>query len=240
LELDPNLAEAHSSLAFVSAYYEWNWAEAEKEFKRAIELNPGYSVVHTVYAHYLAARGQFEMALAEWGRAKEIDPLSNNCAEIRLLSYARRFAQAIEVHRKLTELDPEAASGCYWAVTAYVQEGKVDQAVALAQKVADRRPDETLPMAILGRTYWAAGKKQQALSLLAKLLALSEKQYVSPYNVAVLYACMDDRARTMDWLEKAFQERAGLLVYLNVEPQFDRLRGDPRFKALLRRMNLPE
>jgi serine/threonine protein kinase/Tfp pilus assembly protein PilF len=242
LQLDPNLAEAHNGLAYVIFYYEWNWAEGEKEFKRAIELNPGYSVVHGVYAHYLAARGQFEEALAEHKRASETDPLSpgNNCREIRLLSYARRFAQAIEAHRKLLELDPEAASSCLWAVPAYVKGGMADQAIAQAQKVADRLPNETLPMAMLGHAYWAAGKKQEARALLTELLALSKKQYVSPFNIAVLYAGLEDRSRTMEWLEKAFQERAGLLVYLNVDPWFDNLRGDPRFQALLRRINRPE
>lgn len=240
LELDPNLAEGHNGLAFVTFYFEWNWSEAEKEYLRAIELNSGYSHVHGVYAHYLAARGQFEKALAEWGRAKEIDPLSNNCVETRLLSYARRFAQAIEVHRKMLERDPEAASSCFWVVTAYVKEGMADQAIAQAQKAAARLPGETLPMALQGHAYWAAGKKEEARALLTELLALSKKQYVSPYNVAVLYAGLGDRDRTMEWLEKAFQERAGLLVYLNVDPSFDNLRGDSRFKALTRRMNLPE
>jgi serine/threonine protein kinase/Tfp pilus assembly protein PilF len=238
LELDPNLAEAHNSLAFVTFYFEWNWSEAEKEYLRAIELNSGYSHVHGVYAHYLAARGQFEKALAEWGRAKAIDPISN-CAQTRLLSYARRFTQAIEVHRKMMEIDPEDASGCLWAVTAYVKEGKADQAIALARKAAVRLPGETLPMAMLGRAYWVAGRRQEARAMLTELLALSKKQYVSPYNVAVMYAGMDDRDRTIEWLEKAFQERAGLLVYLNVETQFDELRGDPRFQDLLRRMNFP-
>jgi serine/threonine protein kinase/Tfp pilus assembly protein PilF len=239
LELDPNLAEAHIALALVVTYYEWNWAEAEKEFKLAIELNSGYSHVHGVYAHHLAARGQFEKALAEWGRAKEIDPLSNNCVEVRLLSYAHRFAQAIEVYRKLLERDPEAASSCFWVVTAYVKERTADQAIVQAQKIADRLPYETLAMATLGRAYWAAGKKQEAQALLTSLLALAKKQYVSPFNIAVLYAGMEDRSRTMEWLEKAAQERAGLLVYLNVDPWFDDLRGDPRFQDLLRRMNFP-
>jgi tetratricopeptide (TPR) repeat protein len=242
LELDPNLAEAHNALAYVTFYYEWNWAEGEKEFKRAIELNPGYSLVHGVYAHYLAARGQFEEALAEHKRARETDPLSpaNNCREIRLLAYAHRFAQAIEVHRKLLERDPDAASSCLWAVPVYVTEGMAEQAIPLARKAAERLPGETLPMVMLGQAYWAAGKKQEARALLTKFLALSKKQYVSPFNVAVFYAGLGDRDRTMEWLEKAAQERAGLLVYLNVDPWFDSLRNDPRFKSLLQRMNFPQ
>ncbi len=241
LELDPNLAEAHNALAYVIFYYEWDWVEGEKEFKRAIELNAGYSLVHGVYAHYLAASGQFEEALAEHKRARETDPLSpaNNCREVRLLVYAHRFAQAIEVHRKLLELDADAASSCVWAVPAYVKEGMADQAIAFARTAADRLPGETLPMAMLGHAYWAAGKKQEARALLTKFLALSKKQYRSPYNIAVFYAGLDDRDRAMEWLEKAAQERAGLLVYLNVDPLFDSLRGDPRFQALLQRMNLP-
>jgi tetratricopeptide (TPR) repeat protein len=242
LELDPNLAEGHTSLAVVRFYYEWDWSGAESEYKRAIELNPGYPLVHVVYAFYLSAKGKFNESLEEIRKAAALDPLSlgHKCSEARLLYYARRYDQAIEIHRQVVELDPSHAERCYWMPLAYVQNGLLEQAIEQEQKAMAALPDETLPPALLGRAYALAGRKREAQALLNKLLGLSEQRYyISPYNIAVLYTGLNDKDQAFAWLEKAVQARAGLLVYLKVDPVFDILRSDPRFLDLVRRIGLP-
>ncbi len=240
LELDPNLGDAHTSLAGVLYYYEWNWPEGEKEYKRAIELSPGSALAHDIYAFYLASRGKFEEAMAEYKLARVIDPSSSNCGEIRLLSYAHQFAQAVAERRRVMALDPNLIRACIWAALVYEKEGKTEEAVSMARSVVDHQPGDTLAMAFLGRAYARAGRRREATAILSDMLALATSRYVSPYDLAVLYAGLGETDHALEWLEKGFQQRSGLLVYLNVDPVFDELRSNPRFQALLRRMNFPQ
>lgn len=241
LALDDRLAESHLSLGYVKFYYEYDWAGAEEEFKRALQLNPGYPGMHSVYAFYLATRNRFDEALAEIRRASELEPSPGfwSCGEARILYYARRYDQAIELHRKTRERYPRAGMPCASLGMAYMQENRFEEAIRQYEVTIARSGEETLPTAALGYAYARAGNRAEANKVLNQLLSLRQKRFVSAYDMAVLYVGLGDKEQVFVLLNKAVEEHAGLLVYLKVDPVFDPLRSDPRFQDLLRRIGLP-
>ncbi len=240
LELDNKLAEGHSSLAYVLFYYEWDWEAADKEYERALQLNPGYPLLRSVHGFYLAARGRPEEGVAEVRRASELEPAGFfSCGELRTLYYARRYDEAIEKYRRARELYPPGPSLCAWAGMPYEQKLRFEEAIALYRGTIPGLGAETLPTALLAHAYAQAGKRAEALKILDQLLALSRKRFVSPYDVSVVYLGLGEKDKAFAWLEKAVAERMGLLVYLKVDPIFDPLRSDPRFAELIRRVGIP-
>jgi len=241
LELDDRLAEGHSQLGVLKLIYEHDWSGAGGEFKRALELDP--SNPGPGYIFYLSAIGRHDEAIAEIGRAQQLDPLAPishyHCGRGRLLYYARRFDQAIEEFRKGLEMEPGLAGNCQWLGLVYEQKGMRAEAITELQKAVIRSPHDTLTLANLVGAYVLAGKRAEARRMLNQLLALTKERYVSPYDLAILYIGLDDNDQALKLLDKAVEGRLGLLVYLNVDPVFDPLRSDPRFQALLRRMGLP-
>ncbi|HKP85988.1 MAG TPA: protein kinase, partial [Blastocatellia bacterium] len=240
LKLDPNLAEAHASLAHIRFWYEWDWPGAERDFKKAIELNPGYATAHLWYALYLAAMGRMDEAVAEVKRAQELDPLSLiiNFNVARVLYFAGAFDEAEEQCLKALDMYPNFAVGHRRLGQIYEQKRMYAQAVAEFEKALKLVGDDTETMSVMGHTYAAWGKRTDAEVSLEALKELSKRIYVSPYSLARVHAGLGQNDDAFEWLEKVHQERHGILVYIKVEPVFESLSSDPRFHDLLRRMAL--
>jgi serine/threonine protein kinase/TolB-like protein/Tfp pilus assembly protein PilF len=240
LQLDDSLAETHVSMALLKMDYDWAWSDAEREFKRAIELNPGYANAHHFYSHYLMAMGRTKESLTESKRALEldpVDPIMNAHLGWHYLN-ARQYDQAIEHLRKTVELDPNIPSPHQFLGEAYSQKSMYGEATAEFKKA--RLLDNTpRAIAFLGYSYAMLARRDQASKALDELREVSRLQYVSPYFVAVIYIALGEKDRAFEWLQKAYEERSESLVYLKVEPMLDPLRSDRRFQNLLRRMNFP-
>jgi serine/threonine-protein kinase len=240
IEIDERLAEAHTSLAFLSMFYDWDWLEAEREFKRAIELNPNYATAHQWYGEYLAlVRGQFDQAIAEMKRAQELDPLSLTIsANLGWVIYlSRQYEQAIEQLRKTLELDPSFVLAHLHLGWVYVQEARYEEAIAELQKVVTFSEDAGYALVSLGTAYALSGKKVEAQKVLKKLKGTSKQHYISPGHMAFVYIGLGEKDQAFAWLEKAYEKRDGWLVYL-MDPCFDPLRSDPRFTELLKKVGL--
>jgi serine/threonine-protein kinase len=241
LEIEDTLAEAHASLGYIQ-HLDWNWAEAAREFQRALDLNPGYAVAHHWNSTYLADIGRFDEAIAEGLRAQELDPYS--LIIIRDLglafSFARRYEEAVKQYRKALELDPDFAPARAFLGIAYTLLG--DHERAIAEGLAAVRLSGNAPgrLAGLGRIYAAAGRKKEAESILGQLEQLSETAYVSSYDVALIYVLLGNKERALGLLEAAFEARDPEMVRLKRDPFLDTLRADRRFQDLIRRMKFPE
>jgi len=238
LELDDGLAETHYLLGKILFWYEWDWATAEREWKRANELDPSYP---SDYPPYLAAVGRLEEAVKAQEVVHQRFPLdlNVNLDFASILLSAGRYDQSIEQTRKALELDPNF----WWSYQnlglAYERKKQYPEAIAALERarLADDNPSS---LGYLGYVYGTAGKKAEAQKALEELKELSKKRYVSPYNFACIYAGLNDRDQAFEWLERTYQERAFFMTQLKVDTVLDNLRPDPRFKDLLKRMNLPE
>jgi len=241
LEMDETLAEAHTSLGDARFKYDWDWVGAEKEYKRAIELNPSYATAHHWYAGYLSAMGRHNEAIAEAKRAQELDPLSLmiNATGGLVFFYARRYDEAIAQCRSTLELNSGFYPAHLFLGWAYEQEKLYADAISEYQKVIALEQGNPALAAHLARGYAAAGKRTEALNIISHLEELSKRRYVSPYAIAQTYAALGDPDQAFAWLEKAYEDRSNALQLLKVDPRVDRLRSDPRFQDLLRRMNFP-
>ncbi|MFN2516591.1 MAG: protein kinase [Pyrinomonadaceae bacterium] len=240
LEIDDTLAEAHASLAHVKYYYDRDWPAAEREFKRAIELNPNYPLAHHWYAVYLMSAGRMDEALAQSKRAQELDPLSLpiNMTLGWILLIARQYDQSVEQLRKTLEMDPNFIIAHHRLGLVYEQQGKYDQAIAEFRQVLNLSAGKPLGIASLAHAYALAGKREEAQKHLAELLEMSKQRYVSPASIAIIYAALGDKDQAFAWLEKADKANDLILVRLKVDPRFDSLRSDPRFVDLVRRIGL--
>jgi tetratricopeptide (TPR) repeat protein len=240
LEIDGALAEAHASLASILTA-DWDWLAAEKAYKRSIKLNPHYATVRQWYAFYLTAMGRLEEALAEAQHAHELDPLSViiNRDLGMVYYYARQPDRAIEQYRKSLELDPSFALAHQSLGRAYLLKGMHAEALAAMQKAVSLGGDSVAMSSALAHVHAVSGRHNEARKILNELLERSQRSFVSPTNIAVIYAGLDERESAFAWLEKAFGERNVGLFTLKVHPVFDGLRSDPRYRDLLRRMNFP-
>lgn len=243
LEFDSTLGEAHASLAQAFFAYDFNFAEANREFRRAIELNPNYATAHQWYAQSgLLILGQFDDAIAEMKRALELDPLSViiNADLGSVFFHARRYDEAIEQLRKTLEMEP----GFYYARwnlgQALEVKGLVREAIAEYEK-AIALNDDPVPLGLLGHLYARIGEKDKALEILQQLHEMSKQSYVSPYNFALIHLGLGQKDETMRFLEKTFEERDGYsIAFIKNDPMLDPLRGDPRFDALVARVFAPK
>ena len=242
LEMDDSLADAHASLAFVRLYHDWDWSGAEREFQRAIELNPNYAPAHQWYSHLLMARGRTAESISEAKSAAEIDPLSlpANMNVGWQYHWARQPDSAVEHLRKLLEMDPNFEQGRWGLGLAYEQKGMFEEAAAEFRKAADLSGGSPVYLAALGHAYALGGKKAEAMKVRDDLEERSKLRYVPPYWMATLYAGLGEREQAFRWLGKAYEERSGGLIWLGVDPRLDSLRTDPRFQGLVRRVGLPQ
>jgi len=240
LEIDDTLAEAYAALATLKAFYEWDWAGAERAFKRALELNPNYASAHLWYGLYLDALGRHEESIAEKKRAQELEPLSLIInAGIGFSFYlAREYDQAIAAQRKTLELDPNFFLEHSNLGLAYEAQGMYEKAIAEHQKAVAFSGGAILTLASLGHAYAVSGKRAEAQKILDELHELSKQRYVSPFRIAIIYKGLGKKDQAFAWLEKAYEERDPALNHVKVEPRCDSLRSDPRFTALLKKMRL--
>ena len=242
LELDDTLAEAHNALATVKGDYDWDWPGAEREFRRAIELNPGYATAHQWYGELLSNLGRYEEALAEIKRAQQLDPLSLiiNAVSGRTLLAAGQDDLAIEQLRKTLEIDPNFARAHWLLGMAYLRKGAFAEAIAEFQRAATLSPNIIEYKGGLGHAYGRAGKRAEAHKLLYELKEHSKRRYVSSCDFAAIYAGLGEKDQAFAFLEKAYEQRdPKLVLWGNVGPLLDPLRSDPRFADLLRRVGLP-
>jgi TolB-like protein/DNA-binding winged helix-turn-helix (wHTH) protein/cytochrome c-type biogenesis protein CcmH/NrfG len=239
VEIDPQSAEAHASLALVLDH-KWDWAGAEVEFKRALELNPRYANAHHWYGDYLSIQARHDEALVEAKHALELDPLNLMIGTWVGLRYylARRYDGAIEQSQNTVDLDPNFAAAHLVLGESYVQQGKHKEGLDELQKAASLSGDSPLYMAQVGVSLALAGEKKEALRAIRVLRDISTKRYVSPYGIAQIYAALNDKEQTYDWLETAYRDRAVWMSYLAVDPVFDSIRSEARFRDLLHRVGL--
>jgi eukaryotic-like serine/threonine-protein kinase len=242
LELDDGLAEAHTSLAAALVWFDWNWEASEREFKHAIELNPHYAVAHHWYASVLlSAQGRFDEALASEGRALELEPLSLVInSNLGFICYqAARFKEAIEHLRRTLEMDDNFVYARFHLGLCHAHRGDYDKAIAelkLAIEQAGGRG--ALIQAALGYAYAVAGRRDEALQILAQLQTFPMNRDVSPFYLAMIHAGLDDEEQALKWLESACEERYNWMVWLGVEPMFEKLRGAAPFVSMLKRVGL--
>jgi serine/threonine-protein kinase len=242
LEIDDSMAEPHVSLAHVKYYYDRDWATAEREYKRAIELNPNYPTAHQWYAVYLMSAGRFDEAVAENRRAQELDPLSLpiNMTLGWVFLNARQYDRSIEQLRKTLEMDSNFLLAHHRLGLVYEQQRKYDEAIAEFKHVINLSAGKPLGIAALARAYALSGKRAEAQKGLVELQELSRQRYVSSVSIAQIYAALDDKDQAFAWLDKAEKENDANLARFKVDPRFDSLRSDPRFADLVRRLSLPQ
>ena len=241
LALDPSLAELHASLAYVHRFHDWDWARAERGFLRALELNPGYATGRRWYAQFLSGLGRHAEAIAEAERALELDPLSLviHTAVGDVLFYARRFERAVAYYRRCQELDPSFGPGHTDMARAYEHLGRHDEAIAEFLIGVGHAPGTPPPVSTgLATMLAAAGRREEASVMLAQLIERSQTAYVSPYGIASALAVAGESGRALDWLQRAYEQRDGTLVWIKVHPRMDSLRAEPRFRELLTKMRL--
>jgi eukaryotic-like serine/threonine-protein kinase len=240
LELDDTLAEAHTSLAWVLFIYDWDWLAAAAEFRRAIELNPAYSVARQWHSWFLTAMGRTEAALSEGRIAAELDPASVSIRRSMgwLHYYARQPREALEQLRRALAMNPTAEENHRLLGLAYLQLGLHDEAAAAFRESVASSESPVLATAGLGLVAAAKGRLSEAHGILDGMYAQSREHYVSPVAFAMLHAGLREADRAFEWLDRAVEDRRGWLAYLKVEPLLDPLRGDPRFGRLLERMRL--
>ena len=238
LELDSGLGEAHNSLAFCLDGFDWDFDSAGKEFRRAIELNPGYATAHHWYAWHLSLLGRYDEAIAEMRKAENLDPLSLiiNADLAELLVLAHAYDESIRQSRKTIEMDPNFALAHNQLAQACLQKHMNDEAVAELQKAAQLSGGSPTVLANLARAYVASGKRSEAIKLLSDVKKRSNATYSHGSEIAVIYAALGDTDQAMNWLEKGFEERFNPGVLLR--PGFDPLRSEPRFQELVRRIGL--
>ena len=240
IELDETLAEAHTSLAWVTFIYDWDWAGADREFRRAIELNPRYSTARQWYAWLLAAMGQFDAALAEGRSAIDLDPASVSVRRSLgwLQYYARQPEPALENLRRALAMNPTAEETHRLLGLVYLQQGRHDDAAAAFKEALANTDNGVMALAGLGHVAVHRGRPGQARAILDELHERGRTGYVSPVPLAGLYAALGEADAAFHWLEQAYRERRGWLAYLKIEPLLDGLRLDGRFTRLLDRMRL--
>jgi serine/threonine protein kinase/tetratricopeptide (TPR) repeat protein len=242
LLLDESLTEAHTALAYVKFRYDWDWPGAEDEYRRAIELNPNYATAYQWAALNLAAVGRLDEAISQMRRAEELDPLSliiNSNTEW-VLYLARKNDEAIAHGRKTLEIDPSFFATHKYLGLLYMQKRMYEQAISEYQKARDLSVDDPHIIALIGHCYALAGKPDRARAALKELQELAKRRYVQPYSIAVIYTGLREKDQALAWLEKAYDDRSSYMVYLKVEPIFDSLHSEPRFKDLLQRLALAE
>jgi len=240
LEIDPELGEAYASLGWISMLYDWDWQTAEKQYQNAIKLNPYYAPARLYYSMCLDITRRFDESLDEMKKALELDPLEPLVnARLGLSLYlARRYEEALEHNRKVIRMDP-SFSIVYWYHAGTCTAKKLwDEAIASSQKHVQLSGGAAFALSFLGFVYGSAGMKDEAINVLERLIALSKERYVSPFDIALVYVGLGKKDQALENLEKAYTDRASLMAYLGTWPVFDSVRSEPRFKALLKKMNL--
>ena len=240
LELDAALAEAHISLAAIRTFYEWDWFDAERDFKQGIRLNHNSVKAHHWYACSLTSQGRFEEGFGEMKLAQALEPFALIIIRDvgRHYYFLRQYDQAIERCRKTLEIDPGFFLAYFYLIPAYEQKGRFEEAIKDLQKAITLSGGSASMTALLGHVHGVSGQRDKALEVLKELEEKSEREYVPSYYFVLVYLGLDEKDQAFRWLERAYRERSTHLVWLKVDPIFDGLRSDPRFTELIRRIGL--
>jgi eukaryotic-like serine/threonine-protein kinase len=240
LSINEGLAEAHTSLGFVTYRYHLKWAESEQHFKKAIALDPNYATAHHWYSSYLAASGRLDEAVVEAKTAHDLEPFSLTIHSdyARNLYYAGRLDEARKELLRIRQMDPNFGRTHYELGLILEEEGKLEEAITELKLALQFLPDNVAALTALGHAQALAGKKSDAKKVISRLEELSKQQYVSPFQTAVVYAGLDERKLAVDWLEKAREERFNWLPFIQVDPMFKNLRSEPRFVELSESLGL--
>jgi Tfp pilus assembly protein PilF len=240
LHADNSQAEAHASLAVVKAFYEWDWDGADREFRRALELDPAWAGTQGWYGAFLALMGRVDESIAELARARRHDPLSLAITSTTALPLylAGRYDEALAQTRRALELEPNFPLARVGMGVVYEQQGRLKEALVEYQ-MARRLDDSPEIAAFLARGYALAGRRADALHLLSELLSMSQGRYVSPYDIALIHAGLGESELALDWLEKGYAGRSEGMVNLKTDPRWGTLRSHARFQELFRRMRFP-
>jgi TolB-like protein/Tfp pilus assembly protein PilF len=240
LEIDDTLSEAHSSLAWIKTNFDWDWEGAEREFRRALELNPGSASSRLRYATFLSLRGRFEEAIVEMKRAQELDPLSlsiQNTAGV-ILFLNRQYDESIEQLRRVLEMDPNLITTHLYIGETYFVKGMYEEAIAAFQKSLALSGGSPFAVGWLGMAYAYSGQKDEALNMLGRLDELSKERYVSAFNFGIIYMGLGNEDKAVEYFERAYLDRDPLLIYGKVHPIADSIRSHPRFAEILKKMGL--
>jgi serine/threonine-protein kinase len=240
LEIDDQLAEAHISLAAIRTFYEWDWLDAERDFKQGIKLNSNSVKAHHWYACSLTSQGRLEEGYGEMRTARELEPLSLiiNRDVGRHYYFLRQYDQTIELCLKTLAIDRGFFLAHFYLIPAYEQKGMFEEAVRELQLAIELSGGSAAMKALLGRVYAVSGRREKALEVLEELKEKSEREYVPSFYFVLIYLGLDEKEKAFEWLERAYSERSTHLVWLKVDPIFDGLRSDPRFTELMRRMGM--
>jgi tetratricopeptide (TPR) repeat protein len=241
VELDDQLAEAHSAVGSIKLWMEWDWAGAEAAFRRALALNSSYVTAHRYYGHLLSNLGRHAESAEQMRRAREVDPLSPimHALSGRLLYQTRQYESALEFLKNALAIDPNLWVVHTFRGGVYERLRMFDQARAEYQKAFELSGGNTETIAFRGHILAQLGQRAEAEEAIRFLSEVSKQKYVPPYNVAIIHAGLHEVEAALSWLEKAYETRDVRLTFLAVEPKWDTLRSDPRFQALLRRLRLP-
>jgi len=243
LEIDPTLAEAHTFLAYSLVIYDWNWAEAERSFKRAIELDPNNSAAHFRYGQvYLVPTGRLDEGIAEIKLGLDLEPLDINMGATLAAAYfyAGQNDEALEQARKTYDLEPGHPLGRWILGQAYIYKGMYGEAISLDEQWLQTDPTNQFALRDAGIAYAKAGRRDKAEEMISRFREIAKTQYMPTCRIASIYVALDDRDKAFEELRKAFEVRDWELFRLNADPYWSPLRDDPRFKELLKRLNLPE
>lgn len=242
LKLDDSLAEAHASLAFVEMHYAWNWGESEREFRRAIELNPNYATAHQWFAYWWMVQGRRDESIAENELARKADPLSIiiRTDAVDLLCAAGRFDEAIRKAQEAMDLDPDFRLTHYFLALAYSEKQMYPEAFAEYRKGLAMDSNDEWALSGLGRVYALTHDRTNAEKIIRRLRQDSRERPDLALEIALIYSALEEKNEAFDWLEKAYQNREGALILVNAYPFFDQVRSDPRFAELVRKIGLPE
>jgi serine/threonine-protein kinase len=235
LAIDPNLAEAHFELAWATDRLEWDWLAAEREYRRAIELNEGYEPAHRWYGLSLVYRGQVERGIAELERASELDPLAPMAHLVCGVGLycARRYDASVAHLERIIALDPTHPLPHWFLSLPYLEQSRPAEAVASGQKAVTLGGPQPLFLAFLGFAYGRIGRRDEAQRIVDELTDRSSQEYISPDIFAKILTGMGERELAIDWLERAYEERAYGVIHLRSFPMYDSLRGDPRFERMV-------
>ena len=242
LRLDPDLAEAHAPLAALLWLHDWQWEEAQAEFKRSLELGPTYATANHWYAEYAMTMGRHEEAMARMRNGHELDPLSLiiNVAVGWAFYFSCRYDEAIEQLRRTVELDPNYPV-TYWILGLLLRKTRCyELAITEGEKAVKLSGGSPLMRAALAHTFGTAGRTEEAFQILDELTKLAKTKYVAPYFFAGIHIGLGENDRAIEYLEKSYEEHSHWLIYLRIDPSMDGLRDNPRFQDLLRRVGLPE
>jgi TolB-like protein/Flp pilus assembly protein TadD len=243
LELDPTLAETHTFMAYSLVIYDWNWVEAERSFKRAIELDPNNSAAHFRYGQiYLASLGRMDEAVVEINRGLDLEPLDINMGVTIAWAYlgAGQFDKALDHAKKTYDLEPTHPLGRWMLSQAYINKGMYAEAISLTEQSLHDDPKNQFALRDAGIAYAKAGRRDKAEEMIARFREMARTQYVPTCRIAAIYAALDDKDRAFEELNKAIEARDWEIHRLKVDPYWIPLRNEARFKELLKRINLPE